>query len=298
MVAFVGSQAVVAEERLATTKYAAHVYPAGDWEYWNAAEGDPGCAPCCYCDTSPPSYAINYTPDDITWLMAEMQNPQIPSGYAVSSVKVSVMCRFDYDTYEHMRIAARTDGTSWMQETLQIYSTYDCCYRPTNGFDVTALRPNGWTQADLTNLQVRARRDDDWPGRYFRVKAYRVIVEFAPDCNGNLIPDAWDRAHCSGQPWCSDCNGNGVIDVCDISGGTSQDVNGNGIPDECEDLLGDLNCDGAIGFDDINPFVLAVLGEAVYAAAYPDCRWLNADCNEDGEVDFDDINPFVALIGD
>ena len=60
---------------------------------------------------------------------------------------------------------------------------------------------------------------------------------------------------------------------------------------------GDLDCDGDVDFDDINPFVLALGGEAGYLAEYPDCNWLNADCNDDGNVDFDDINPFVALIG-
>jgi len=60
---------------------------------------------------------------------------------------------------------------------------------------------------------------------------------------------------------------------------------------------GDLDCDGDIDFDDINPFVLALNGESAYLAQYPECRWLNADCDEDGDVDFDDINPFVALLG-
>jgi hypothetical protein len=61
-------------------------------------------------------------------------------------------------------------------------------------------------------------------------------------------------------------------------------------------VLGDLNCDGAINFDDINPFVLALGDPAGYAVAYPDCDILNADCNSDGQVDFDDINPFVAIL--
>jgi subtilisin family serine protease len=61
--------------------------------------------------------------------------------------------------------------------------------------------------------------------------------------------------------------------------------------------LGDLDCDGAVDFDDIDPFVLALAGQAAYEAEYPTCRWLNADCNADGVVTFDDIDPFVALIG-
>jgi hypothetical protein len=63
-------------------------------------------------------------------------------------------------------------------------------------------------------------------------------------------------------------------------------------------LRGDMNCDGYVDFDDINPFVLALVSKAQYEARYPGCPWLNADCNCDGHVDFDDINPFVlALTG-
>jgi outer membrane protein assembly factor BamB len=59
---------------------------------------------------------------------------------------------------------------------------------------------------------------------------------------------------------------------------------------------GDMNCDGSVDFDDINPFVTALVGRAGYEARYPECRYVNADCNDDGNVDFDDINPFVALL--
>ena len=59
---------------------------------------------------------------------------------------------------------------------------------------------------------------------------------------------------------------------------------------------GDMNCDGAVNFDDINPFVLALSDPAGYAAAYPSCNILNGDINGDGLVNFDDINPFVALL--
>ncbi len=62
-------------------------------------------------------------------------------------------------------------------------------------------------------------------------------------------------------------------------------------------MAGDMDCDGEVDFDDIDPFVLALGGEEGYLAAYPDCIWLNADTNGDGSVGFDDIDPFVALIG-
>jgi hypothetical protein len=59
---------------------------------------------------------------------------------------------------------------------------------------------------------------------------------------------------------------------------------------------GDLNCDGQVDFEDINPFVLRLSNPAAYAAQYPDCPDANGDINGDGEVGFTDINPFVALL--
>ncbi|MEW6251189.1 MAG: hypothetical protein AB1716_11115 [Planctomycetota bacterium] len=61
------------------------------------------------------------------------------------------------------------------------------------------------------------------------------------------------------------------------------------------DRPGDLNCDGRVDFDDINPFVTALSGQAGYYATYS-CNWYNADCSGDGQVDFGDINPFVGLL--
>ncbi len=60
--------------------------------------------------------------------------------------------------------------------------------------------------------------------------------------------------------------------------------------------LGDMDCDGDVDFDDINPFVLALSDPVAYQQQYPSCNLLNADCDGDGDVDFDDINPFVAIL--
>jgi hypothetical protein len=92
-----------------------------------------------------------------------------------------------------------------------------------------------------------------------------------------------------------DCNANGVPDTTDIADGTSTDLNGTGKPDECEGL-GDLNCNGAIGFDDINPFVLRLSNPAGYAEEFPNCPDARGDINGDGAVNFGDINPFVLVL--
>lgn len=65
----------------------------------------------------------------------------------------------------------------------------------------------------------------------------------------------------------------------------------------CPYRRGDLNCDQAIDFDDINAFVAALGGDAAYSAAFPDCHRELADLDRDGKVTFKDINPFVARLG-
>ena len=59
---------------------------------------------------------------------------------------------------------------------------------------------------------------------------------------------------------------------------------------------GDLNCDGVVDFDDIDPFV-AALNHPGGTDWGPFCPWRNGDCNDDGNVTFDDIDPFVARMG-
>ena len=60
---------------------------------------------------------------------------------------------------------------------------------------------------------------------------------------------------------------------------------------------GDCNCDGAVDYNDIGAFVLALSGQAPYQEAYPDCNRIVADCNDDAVVDYADIDAFVMLLG-
>ena len=50
------------------------------------------------------------------------------------------------------------------------------------------------------------------------------------DCDNDFEGDVCEIAN--GAP---DCNSNGIVDGCDIGGGSSQDANGDGVPDECQD---------------------------------------------------------------
>lgn len=62
-------------------------------------------------------------------------------------------------------------------------------------------------------------------------------------------------------------------------------------------LPGDLNCDNAVTFADIDPFVAALGHPGGVGWPNPDCPWLRGDVNEDGAVTFADINPFVGVLG-
>ncbi len=61
-------------------------------------------------------------------------------------------------------------------------------------------------------------------------------------------------------------------------------------------VRGDLNCDGAVNFDDIDAFVAALANPAQYIATFPDCELLSGDADGDLDVDFDDINGFVQCV--
>ena len=93
------------------------------------------------------------------------------------------------------------------------------------------------------------------------------------------------------RPAVCDWTGDGVVDVLLGYGDGKVRLYRGTLP-------GDLNCDGAIDFGDINPFVLYLSNFAQWQTYYG-CNPLNGDINGDGtygQASFGDINPFVALL--
>ncbi|MBM4111517.1 MAG: hypothetical protein FJ254_09215, partial [Phycisphaerae bacterium] len=87
------------------------------------------------------------------------------------------------------------------------------------------------------------------------------------DCNGNNVLDSCDIANGTS----SDCNGNGTPDSCEIEGGAA-DCNGNGVLDSCELASGSAtDCNGN-----------GVLDSCDIAGGAP-------DCNSNGKPDSCDI---------
>lgn len=61
-------------------------------------------------------------------------------------------------------------------------------------------------------------------------------------------------------------------------------------------LLGDMDCDGDVDFDDIDDFVLGLTNPQGYENQFGVPPATKGDTDEDGDLDFDDIDDFVAIL--
>ncbi|MFK7960332.1 MAG: di-heme oxidoredictase family protein [Phycisphaerales bacterium] len=86
-----------------------------------------------------------------------------------------------------------------------------------------------------------------------------------------------------------DCNGNGIIDIADITNGTSMDVDGDGVPDECNGTPcpADVDMSGDVAFPDL----LSVL------SAFGDSCTCPQDVTGNGVVGFDDVLVVLSAWG-
>jgi hypothetical protein len=98
------------------------------------------------------------------------------------------------------------------------------------------------------------------------------------DCNGDLIPD-----DC--QAGFSDCDADGVRDICEIAGGTEGDLNQDGIPDRCQ-CIADVNGSGTVDAVDLAIILTRWGGNA---QTYPD-----ADIDRDGVIGSSDLSIVLA----
>jgi hypothetical protein len=95
---------------------------------------------------------------------------------------------------------------------------------------------------------------------------YLRIGEY--DCNGNGVADGLDISGGTSL----DCNSNGIPDECDIAAGASTDANGNHVPDECEVIAAELDIKPGACPNPLNPKSRGVLsvvlvGEVDFAVA-------------------------------
>ena len=82
-----------------------------------------------------------------------------------------------------------------------------------------------------------------------------------------------------------DCNGNLIVDACDIADGLSDDVNNDGTPDECQ-CITDINDDDKTNVSDL----LAVIDQWGQSNS-------PADVNGDGDVNVSDLLEIISAWG-
>jgi hypothetical protein len=133
------------------------------------------------------------------------------------------------------------------------------------------------------------------------------LVATCVDGLGNLVWPGSPRMICSvaSGKWGLDvmrtASGMAAVAWADqrVDGGNiyAQNVNPDGSLGLPAFIVGDLNCDGVVGFSDINPFVMYLSNYEVWQTTYAGCPAANGDINGDGVYpSFADINPFVALL--
>ena len=85
-----------------------------------------------------------------------------------------------------------------------------------------------------------------------------------------------------------ECNGNGVLDSCDIDSGVSSDVDNNGVPDECQPAPIDCDESGKTDFGDLLMMLYCMQGPDYKFNPTHDCQC--ADGDGDRDIDLADFS--------
>ncbi|MCP3903370.1 MAG: hypothetical protein GY715_07015, partial [Planctomycetes bacterium] len=88
-----------------------------------------------------------------------------------------------------------------------------------------------WSGVDPSSAGAPANFRINWSQTGYLVKGVRVHVDTDATADWEEI-DAVQLHGVIGE--FTDCNGNGVVDACDVLAGTSVDLNADGLPDECD----------------------------------------------------------------
>ena len=134
--------------------------------------------------------------------------------------------------------------------------------------------PNNWGEA-VKLTASDAALSDNFGARVSLDGETAIVAAILDDDNGANSGSAYIFGGLS------DCNDNGVLDLCDIADGNSDDDNNNGIPDECE-CPWDLDGNGDVGVDDL----LILLGTWGPCPKKGDCP---ADFDNSGDVGVKDL---------
>ncbi|MCP4589418.1 MAG: M6 family metalloprotease domain-containing protein [bacterium] len=177
--------------------------------------------------------------------------------------------------------------------TLMLDACYDVEVELNNLNDTVSVYVDGDLKVVTTRLDANARRMD-----YFSVQPASNGATTGSTTDIKLDAFALCRTGLGVSPAeFPDCNGNDVLDDCDIADGTSVDCNSNGIPDECDTLdFGDFDFDGDVDWTDHQVFQSCFTGVCTAPpcdpALYSGPCCVIGDTNNDGDIDLGDFGAF------
>jgi hypothetical protein len=124
---------------------------------------------------------------------------------------------------------------------------------------------------------------------------YRIELDADLDGDADTNDFMMIQAH-----W-PDCNGNGVLDACDIIAGVLTDLNDDGIADECQ-MIGDWDGNGSVDLIDHQALTWCLFGPDRDAAPAPphsagDC-FVFFDADRDRDVDLEDFATLMRAVGE
>jgi hypothetical protein len=173
-ISLLATLAVVAPCARATTLYASTiaVSTTDDWATESRAAGQPSG------DCNSNNYAVNGVSNSGDYLEVASWGPfTVPAGYRISKVEVDVHARYDLQPNTlHLRVRVKGSFTTTLHDSQNWpQNNTDCDWRMEGpGWDITYLKPEGWTAADITSLGMGVRRIGGNGG--FRVDGFRVNV--------------------------------------------------------------------------------------------------------------------------
>lgn len=166
------------------TKFASNIPNVNDWQNESYATGGPSdcnTTGCC---------ATNAVQGSSVWMMAnDFDAFTIPAGEQITSVKVGAFVRYDTNTSEARARLRVSSAAGVIPETSSdpfIWNQGGDATCRWLDWDITGLRPEGWSQYDVNHIRLEIRRfQTDNPSTTCRVNGMRIVVTSSapPQCS-------------------------------------------------------------------------------------------------------------------
>jgi YD repeat-containing protein len=173
-----------------------------------------------------------------------------------------------------------TDGGGPAQLRANAIATLD--------LDIDSDNTNGYGRPDYSQFEDEIEDNPHYPGKYIEPNAPPVPLVLRAH-------GPWDPNEASDPAVLSRIR-LGFYTPTEVSDLLRSTPYASGDVVHAWQKIGDLDCNRKVNFADIAPFTLALTSPSQYAVQYPNCDIWQADVNANGVVSFDDINPFVAVL--